>query len=118
MSVVVALVLAVVIIYAIKQMSPGNIRQITTEELKAKLNNKDLLLVDVRTEGEFSNHSIQGAMNIPLHTLNNRMEELERDKEIAVICQSGMRSLKASKRLKKKEFPNVVNVRGGMNSWK
>ncbi|GAJ97257.1 rhodanese-like domain-containing protein [Geomicrobium sp. JCM 19055] len=117
MSIAVILIFAIVIMYLIKQMSPGNIRQITTEELKAKLRDKDLRLVDVRTEGEFSNHSIRGAINIPLHTLSNRMDELERDKEIAVICQSGMRSLKASKQLKKNEFTNVVNVRGGMNSW-
>ncbi|MCY8721486.1 rhodanese-like domain-containing protein, partial [Bacillus sp. S10C12M] len=40
-----------------------------------------------------------------------------KDQEVFVICQSGMRSLKASKVLKKQGFKNITNIKGGMNTW-
>ncbi|MGG3924306.1 rhodanese-like domain-containing protein, partial [Geobacillus thermodenitrificans] len=40
-----------------------------------------------------------------------------KEKEVVVICQSGMRSQKASKWLKKMGFQHVTNVKGGLNAW-
>ncbi|NRK74194.1 rhodanese-like domain-containing protein, partial [Salmonella enterica subsp. enterica serovar Typhi] len=44
--------------------------------------------------------------------------ELSKDKEVVVICQSGMRSQNATKILKKLGFTNVTNVKGGMSAWR
>jgi rhodanese-related sulfurtransferase len=49
--------------------------------------------------------------------LKQRVHELSKDKEVIVVCQSGMRSNQASKLLKKLGFTQVTNVIGGMNAW-
>lgn len=93
------------------------VRQISTLELKKELTNKNKQFIDVRTPGEFHSRNIRGFNNIPLQQLAQKANELSKDKEVIVICQSGMRSNKASKLLKTLGFKNVTNVKGGMNAW-
>jgi len=93
------------------------VKQITTADLKSQLKNKDKQFVDVRTPHEFRTRHIKGFKNIPLSTLPRQTNQLSKDKEVFVICQSGMRSLKASKILKKQGFKNITNIKGGMNAW-
>ncbi|MCY8042192.1 rhodanese-like domain-containing protein [Bacillus spizizenii] len=93
------------------------VKQITTADLKSELKNKDKQFVDVRTPHEFRTRHIKGFKNIPLSTLPRQTNQLSKDKEVFVICQSGMRSLKASKILKKQGFNNITNIKGGMNTW-
>jgi rhodanese-related sulfurtransferase len=93
------------------------VRNISTNELKAELGKKDKQYIDVRTPTEFRANHIRGFKNIPLHELKQRVQELSKDKEVIVICQSGMRSNQASKLLKKLGFTQVTNVIGGMNAW-
>lgn len=90
----------------------------STEELKAELGKKDKQYVDVRTPAEFKANNIKGFKNIPLNDLPKRLGELSKGKETLVICQSGMRSSRASQLLKKNGFTNVVNIRGGMSSYR
>jgi rhodanese-related sulfurtransferase len=93
------------------------VRNITTTELKNELNEKNKQFVDVRTPGEYKGKHIKGFKNIPLHQLAEKVTDLSKDKEVVVICQSGMRSQKASKQLKKLGFSKVTNVKGGMSAW-
>lgn len=93
------------------------VRNISTTELKNELKDKNKQFVDVRTPGEYKGNHIKGFKNIPLHQLAQKAPELSKDKEVIVICQSGMRSQKASKQLKKLGFTNVTNVKGGMSAW-
>lgn len=93
------------------------VRNISKNELKAELGKNDKQFIDVRTPLEFRANHIRGFKNIPLHELKQRVHELSKDKEVIVICQSGMRSNQASKLLKKLGFTKVTNVRGGMNAW-
>ncbi|GHH96641.1 rhodanese-like domain-containing protein [Neobacillus kokaensis] len=93
------------------------VRQISTTELKNELKDKNKQFVDVRTPGEFKGNHIGGFKNIPVHQLAQKSNELSKDKEVVVICQSGMRSQKASKILKKMGFTKVTNVNGGMSAW-
>ena len=58
-----------------------------------------------------------GFKNIPLQQLAQKTNQLSKENEVVVICQSGMRSKQASKLLKKQGFNKVTNVKGGMNAW-
>lgn len=93
------------------------VQNITTSELKSKLRKKNIQFIDVRTPGEFKGNHIRGFKNIPLNELTKQAQNLSKDKEVIVICQSGMRSKQASKVLKKLGFVNIINVRGGMSAW-
>lgn len=94
------------------------IKTMSTDELKAELGKKDKQYVDVRTPAEFKANHIKGFKNIPLNDLPKRLDELSKNKETLVICQSGMRSSRAGQLLKKNGFENIVNIRGGMNSYR
>lgn len=94
------------------------VRNITTAQLKNELSDKNKQYVDVRTPGEFKGRSIKGFKNIPLDQLQNKASSLSKDKEVVVICQSGMRSARAAKILKDLGFKNITNVKGGMSAWR
>lgn len=93
------------------------ISNITVQEAKNKINEKNVQCIDVRTPGEYkANHRPQ-FKNIPLFDLANKIDKLDKEKDIVVICQSGMRSTRAAKILKKQGFQKIYNVKGGMNAW-
>lgn len=94
------------------------VRQMNTTDLKKIIGDKNRQYIDVRTPMEYRGNHIKGFKNIPVSDLRQRLTELSKDKEIIVICQSGMRSNKASKLLKKAGFNQVINIQGGMASWK
>ncbi|MEH7107462.1 rhodanese-like domain-containing protein [Bacillus sp. JJ1764] len=113
------LVIALFLFFIIKRFLPiKGVHNISTIELKAELNDKNKQYIDVRTPGEFKGNHIRGFKNIPLQQLSQKAEkELSKEKEVIVICQSGMRSGQASKILKKLGFAKVTNVKGGMSAW-
>lgn len=63
--------------------------------------NKAAVIIDVRTVGEFRDGHIKGSKNIPLDTINNKLNEIKKlDKPVIVCCRSGMRSAQAVSILK------------------
>jgi len=70
------------------------------------------LVIDVRTPQEFNSGAIEGAVNIPLNELENRLEEVGDFDEIVVYCQSGARSTQAKTILDNAGYKNVVNGGG------
>ena len=67
-------------------------------------------IVDVRSEEEFASSSKDGSINIPLHSLKKRMNELDNKKPIILCCASGSRSGLAKRTLTAQGFENVHNV--------
>jgi rhodanese-related sulfurtransferase len=112
------LIIALFLYFIIKRVLPTKgVTNITTTQLKSIIQDKNIQFVDVRTPAEFKGNHIRGFKNIPLHQLGQKAEkELSKQKDVVVICQSGMRSQKASKVLKNLGY-NVTNVRGGMSTW-
>ena len=70
----------------------GRVKQFHWDELDALPRDGSLVLVDVRTPGEFARGHAEGAVNIPVDDLRERMEELPKDKPLYLICQSALRS--------------------------
>ncbi|MCM3162053.1 rhodanese-like domain-containing protein [Metabacillus litoralis] len=114
------IVIALFVFFILNRIIPAKgVKHISTTELKNELKDKNKQFVDVRTPSEFKGNRIKEFKNIPLHELGQKAEkELVKDKEVIVICQSGMRSQKASKTLKRIGFTNVTNVKGGMSAWR
>ena len=73
-------------------------------------------LVDVRTPGEFSAGAIEGAKNIPVQALDQKMAQVgPKDRPVVVYCRSGGRSCAAAEILSKAGY-EVVDV-GGMSAY-
>jgi rhodanese-related sulfurtransferase len=118
MDLTTGLILATFVLLIVWRMVPTKgVKQITIAELKNKLSDQNIQFVDVRTPGEFKGNHIREFKNIPLHQLQQKSSSLSKDKEVVVICQSGMRSNNASKVLKKLGFKTIANVKGGMSAW-
>ncbi|TMU87342.1 rhodanese-like domain-containing protein [Bacillus sp. BHET2] len=111
------IILAVLIILYMMKNNGKNLNQISAQELKSILGDGDKQFIDVRTPGEYKRNHIRHFKNMPLQTLQQHADTLSTEREIIVICQSGMRSANACKLFKQKGFTNVTNVKGGMNSW-
>ncbi len=77
------------------------------------------VVVDVRTDGEFSGGHVPGALHIPLDQLQTRIAELEpyREAPLYLICASGARSARAVSLLAGQGFTQPINVSGGTRAW-
>ncbi len=97
----------------------GKVVGIQASEARKKLQaaRETFQLLDVREEGEVKEKRIPGSKWIPLVELGKRVHELDKNKEIAVHCESGLRSYKACLTLKQSGIENVKNVDGGMLCW-
>lgn len=73
-------------------------------------------LLDVRTEREVEKGAVQGAYNIPLDELRSRLDEIPRDRVVAVSCQAGLRSYIGTRILRQHDF-DVRNISGGYKMY-
>ncbi len=91
---------------------------IDASTLKEKLNQEDLVIIDVRETWEYEEENI-GALNIPLGELPHRLSELDfcKSKVVVVHCKSGTRSNQAMKYLCKHGFTNVLSLEGGIEAY-
>jgi len=97
--------------YVAQNVLSGLSHMITWEEVK-KLNPDDYMLLDVRTEFEYKNGHVPGAIHIPVDELRDRLQELNPDKIIVEYCQVGHRGHVADRILSQHGF-KVMNVTGG-----
>jgi rhodanese-related sulfurtransferase len=74
------------------------------------------MLIDVRESHEYRAGHAPGAKLISLGVLDRRFNEIPKEREILVICQSGMRSKQAADILYRAGY-KVTNVSGGMTNW-
>lgn len=88
---------------------------------------EDHILLDVRVKEQFDLVSLPGAINIPLHSIAQKMEEISilavGSKPIYCICRRGIASVTATNIIAQaaEQYPNislVKNVNGGYNSWR
>lgn len=91
--------------------------QISPEELKARLDRQEeILVLDVREPHEHEISSLAGDL-IPLNDLPARVHELDSSREIVVYCKMGGRSAKAVEFLRHAGFRRVKNLAGGIDAW-
>ncbi len=76
-----------------------------------------LILLDVREPHELEISAIEGAKNIPLGEVAQRMSELDSAKEMIVFCKRGSRSARAIEILSSAGFKKMKNLKGGINAW-
>ena len=91
---------------------------ISLQELQQKiLAGEDIQLIDVREHWEHESFNIGGTL-IPLGSLLENIDRIEKNKPVVIYCQKGIRSQLAIQRLQQKfNFNNLVNLSGGMSAW-
>ena len=79
---------------------------------------KDAVVIDVRPNMIYKMGTIDGAINIPIAEIRERLDEIPRDKKVILSCNTGYTSYCASRILAQKGFNNVYSFMGGYELYK
>ena len=90
--------------------------QVTVLELRARLDERHLHVLDVRRQGEWDAAHIEGADWYPLDRFKTALPELDRNAPTAIHCKGGYRSMIAASLLQRAGY-DVINVIGGFDAW-
>ncbi|MFC1899310.1 rhodanese-like domain-containing protein [Chloroflexota bacterium] len=99
----------------IKDIMPAS----ALELIEENHGNPDFVILDVRTEEEFTQGYIEGVINIDFYseTFQDELDSLDKDKKYLVYCQSANRSGNAIKIMEELGFHEVYNMLGGIALW-
>lgn len=101
--------------FMIDNIANGTLKQWFISDLE-KLSKNSCTLLDTRTAGEYGRGHIEGFKNIPVDELRERLSEIDSEKPVYVICQSGLRSYIASRILEGNGF-TAYNFSGGFRFY-
>ena len=91
-----------------------------TEWVKLHDESEESVIIDVRTDDEFSTGYIEGAVNIDFYMGNqfiSEIDKLDKSKSYFIYCKSGARSGQTCELMKQKGFKKVYNLEGGILGW-
>ena len=97
-----------------KRRPVAGINYITTDELQTMLRDKDKVFIDIRSPRDYNKMFVSPFINVPKGT---DLSVLPKNKEIVVMCKSGLRSIDTCKELKQLGFDRVTSVKGGFTSY-
>ncbi|MEZ4634517.1 MAG: rhodanese-like domain-containing protein [Caldilineaceae bacterium] len=90
----------------------------SVEALEQMMDATDIFLIDVREESEVAETGkIPGAVNIPIRTLAQSVDQIPTDMPVVVYCKSGFRAALAAGALQSMGFANVRSFPPSMNGW-
>lgn len=102
--------------YTAENMLNGNLEMINYDDLFQYQEDKNAILLDVRTPTEFARGSIKGSINLNVDDLRENLTQLDKNRNYVIYCQVGLRGYLAYKILKNNGF-KVVNLNGGYGLW-
>ena len=98
--------------FMIDNIANGIMKQWHLADLEKLLGDDSVTLLDTRTKKEFNSGHIEGFINIPLDEMRERLEEINKEKPVYIICQSGLRSYIAARILEGRGYV-AYNFSGG-----
>jgi molybdopterin/thiamine biosynthesis adenylyltransferase/rhodanese-related sulfurtransferase len=92
--------------------------EVSADQLRNRLAaGEDWVMIDVRSSEEFERFNIGGTL-LPISELEERRKEIPSDKQVVLVCQTGMRSKEAARLLNEKyAYANLYSLKGGLASW-
>ncbi len=96
----------------------AKVNYITPEDLKKIIDQKNILIIDVRASQDFASEHLNNAINIPLSELEKRRLEINSNKKIILCDKTGIDSFKGTVRLFDLGFFNVFSLSNGIDAWK
>lgn len=97
----------------------GGYQVVNAEKFKEILPEENIQLVDVRTAQEFSEGTIEGAINIDVTSSDfaQKIAALDKSKKTLIFCRSGSRSARAGGIMEEMGFKTIVDLSGGYMGW-
>ncbi len=94
------------------------LESISAEELSSRAKASDINILDVRKDGEYQSMHLENAQHLSLDFINEKMNEVSKDKTYYVHCAGGYRSVIAASILKARGFNNLIDIAGGFDAIK
>jgi rhodanese-related sulfurtransferase len=93
--------------------------EISVEELarRRREDPADFVLLDCREAGELDLASLDGALHIPMGDIPSRLQQLDPERDLLVLCHHGQRSLSVTCYLRDQDYDRCWSVRGGIDLW-
>ena len=99
-------------------MKQSPLHNIRPDELKEALTKNQTILIDVRTDAEYTQEHIPGSFHVPLDTIKEHKRALAKiGKSVTFICRSGKRATEACEAVKSAGLKNAAVLEGGMLAW-
>ena len=96
--------------------APAPVKQMSVRELSERMQRGDVVVVDIRGEGERARASLDGTLTLDRETMA-KLEAMPKDTTLAFLCHHGNSSQGAAEYFRRKGFTDVNNVAGGINAW-
>ena len=96
--------------------APSPVEQIEVTELKQRLDDESIIVIDVRSDEERGKAPFEGAWALTPETMD-KIDALPKDTALAFLCHHGNRSQGAADHYRKAGYENVYNVAGGIDAW-
>ncbi len=96
----------------------GSLKLLSPQTAYELYNAGEAIIIDVRTESEFEESHISGALHLPLVSLKDQLHSLPEDKLLIFQCGHGCRGSLAASLALRAGFENVANMAGGIMAWK
>ena len=99
--------------------STAKINNLNADGFASDIKNPGVVVLDVRTAGEFMSGHIENAINIDVESssFDSEIAKLDKTVEYAVYCHSGRRSGIAADKLAGAGFEKITNLEGGIIAW-
>ena len=91
---------------------------ISAEEFAHKAQTSDINILDVRKDGEWQSMHLENAQHLSLDFINDKMNEVSKEKTYHIHCAGGYRSVIAASILKARGFNNLIDIAGGFGAIK
>ena len=96
----------------------ASIEQLAPREAATRLGRDDSpRLIDVRTPGEYAHVHLSGSVHMPMSEIAERVDELDPDEPLIILCHHGVRSFRVAAWLISNGFTDVANLARGIDGW-
>jgi rhodanese-related sulfurtransferase len=112
-------VILVSLLWTLWQSLGGGSKRLSPMDATQLINREDAVVLDVRSDGEFSQGHIVNAVNIPQKSVQEQLGKLEkyRNRPIITACRTGQIGSGVGNILRKNGFESVYNLAGGLVAW-
>lgn len=93
------------------------IPELTPQEVRSRLRDGEVTLLDCREDREWACCRIEGALHMPMGDIPGRMHELDPEKPVIIYCHKGVRSYNVALFLAEHDFSDVASMAGGIDAW-
>ena len=93
------------------------ISDLSPKEFQEYISKDNVILLDVREPEELEVCIINGAINTPMSSIEEKYIDLDPSANFALYCHHGMRSMRVANLLSSKSFESIVNLKGGIDAW-